>query len=123
ENQLAAGRLPRRDPVDIGVAGVAFVMVDVDQEAAPGDARTDLSQAVETGGVRGDNAVKFMARFGLLKKAVGIEEVVFFREPVLVPTQDLLAFPEQRQGEAELRADAIAVGADVTDDTERAALA
>ena len=65
----------------------------------------------------------FRAAFRLLEQAVGIHEFIFLRNGVLVPAADFFAFVSQRQREAELRADAIAVGPDVADDAKGFALA
>ena len=61
----------------------------------------------------------FWPRLRLLKIAVRVEEAVFLRHGVLVPAHDLLAFGAQGEREAELGADAIAVGPHVADDADR----
>ena len=88
-----------------------------------GDALADRAQALEAGAVGGDHAVEFQAALRLLEQAVGVEKLVFLRDGILVPADDLLAFVLQRQRQAELRADAIAVRPDVADDAKGLALA
>src|SRR6201999_578732 len=74
KNQFAAGRLARRDPVEVAVTRVAGVMIDVDELLAVGHAGADRAEPLEARAIRGDDAVEFLAAFGFLKKAVGIEK-------------------------------------------------
>ena len=99
EDEFAAGRLAGRDPVDIGIAGIALVMIDVDEELATGDAGADFSEAVKAGGIRGNDAVELMAGLGPLKQMLGIEELVFLRERIFVPAKDFLAFSAEGESE------------------------
>src|SRR5204862_3124236 len=50
-----------------------------------------------------------------------IQERVLLRQFVLVPARDAVSLRPERQREPELRADAIAVGPDVSDDADRPA--
>ena len=52
----------------------------------------------------------------------GSRKSYFCGNAILIPADDFLPFVPQGEGEAELRAHAIAIRADVADDTERAAL-
>ena len=61
-----------------------------------------------------------MAAPGFREQALGVKELEFLRHGILIPDGDFFAFVAQRQGEAELRADAIAVGPDMADDAKRA---
>ena len=93
-------------------------MVNVDEHFPVGDALAGLAQPLEARAVGGDDAVEFLAALRLLKQAVGIEKFVFLRNGILVPADDFFAFVSQRQRQAELRADAIAVRPDVADDAK-----
>ena len=116
-------RLARGNPVHVGVARVAFVMVNVDENFPVGDALAGLAEPLETRAVGGDDAVEFLAALRFLKQAVGVEKFVFLRDGILVPADDFFAFVLQRQREAELRADAVAVRPDVADDAKSFVLA
>ena len=70
-----------------------------------------------------DYAVEVQSLFRFLQDAVRIEELVFLRHDVLVPANDFFAFIAQRQGEAKLGADAIAIGPNVADDAKGATVA
>src|SRR5690348_3712775 len=118
KNQFAAGRLPGRDPIEIGVTGVAFVVVDVDETVPPGNTGPHLAQSLETGGVGRNDAVELQPRLGLLNDMIRVEEFIFLRDGVLVPAHHLLALVLERQAQAQLRTDAIAIGTDVADDAE-----
>src|SRR5262249_13386535 len=53
----------------------------------------------------------------------GVEKFIFVRNGIFVPARDFFPVVAQRNRQRELRADAIAVGADVPDDAERFVLA
>ena len=90
------------DPVQVGVARVALVVVDVDEELAVGNAPPDRAETVEGGRVGGHDAVELHALLGLLDDAVPVEELVFLRNAIFVPTGHFLAFGAEREREAEL---------------------
>ena len=115
-NQFARGRIARRDPVQITVARVALVMVNIDERFSSGNERAGFAEALEAGAIRGNDTVEFQTVPRLLEIAIAIEKPVFLRHPVLVPARNLFALGPQRQGQAELRADAIAVGPDMAQD-------
>ena len=60
----------------------------------------------------------FWPRLRFLEQAVGVEKFVFLRDGILVPAGDFFPFVLQGQREAELRADAIAIGPDVADNAK-----
>ena len=98
-------------------------MVNVDELFPLIDAFTNSAKTLKAGAVGSDDEVKFLTLLGLFEIAVGIEEAVFFGNGILVPTDDLFPFSAQRVQEAELRANAITVGPDVTDDANSLRLA
>src|ERR1700719_1141694 len=95
-------------------------MVYIDEQFALGDGRGHRAKALEAGGIGSDDAIEFGAAPGFLKKLVGIKELILLRNDIFVPAHDLLSFIPQGQREAELRADAVAVGTDMADDAKRA---
>ena len=99
------------------------MVIDIDEEVAVLHALADLAQALETGGVGRDHAVEAMSGSGRLNQVAGVEEGELLGHVVFVPADDLSALALQRQCEAELRADAIAVGTDVAGDTNGFAVA
>ena len=105
------------------VACVAGVMINVDELLAIGDARACVAEAFEAGAIGGDDAIKFLAAFRLLKEVVGIEEGKFLGHRILVPDGDLFSLVFDREGEAELGTDAIAIRPDVAEDAESAVAA
>ena len=70
-----------------------------------------------------DDTVKLLSGPGFLHDVVGIQKGELAGHHVLVPAGDLFARVLQGQRQAQLRADAIAIGADVADDAEGAVLA
>jgi hypothetical protein len=116
-NQFAAGRLARGNPVDVGVARVAFVMVNVDENFPVADALATLPSRSKARAIGGDDAVEF-CRVSVFETGRRVEEFVFLRDGIFVPANNFFAFVLQRQREAELRADAIAVGPDMADDAK-----
>ena len=82
-----------------------------------------FADTFQAGRVGGHHAVEVQALLGLLDGAVAVKELVFLRDAVLVPAGHFLALVAEREREAELRADAIPVRADVADDTDGAAFA
>ncbi len=123
ENQFAARRFARGNPVHVGKTRVAGVMVDVDESPALRDAFAHGAQPLEAGGIGRNHAIKFLARLGPLKPAVRIEERVFARHGILVPANDLLALRLERERQPQLRPNAIAVRPHMTHDADGVALA
>ena len=68
-NQFAGGRLARRHPVHVGVARVAFVMVNVDENFPVADALAGLAEPLEARAVGGDDAVEFFAALAVFQSA------------------------------------------------------
>ena len=122
-DQFAAGRIAGGDPINIGVAGVADVVINVDENFAIADAFADLAEAVEAGAIGGDDAVEFFAVLRLVEQSFGIEKFVFLRDGVLVPDGDFFAGVAKGEGEGDLGANAIAIGAHVADDAKGAVFA
>jgi len=85
------------------------------------NATAHFAQAFKTGSIRRDHTIEFVARFGFLKKMIWIQELVFLRIAVFVPTQHLFALVFEGERQAQLRPHAIAVRSDMTDDAEGAA--
>src|SRR5262245_6475784 len=123
ENQLASGRFPGRDPVDVAIARVAGVVVNVDQQFPVLNAFAHFAQPLETRAVCGNHAVEPQSRGRGLKQLVRVEKGEFLRHVVFVPTDDLLALFPQREGKAQLRTDAVSIRPDVTGDTKGPAAA
>lgn len=123
ENQFAAGGFAGRNPVHMGVARVAGVMVNIDELLAIGDAGTDGPETFKARAIRGDDAVKFLAAFWLLEEAFGIEEGEFLGHRVLVPDGDFFPLAFESEGKAELGTDAIAIRPDMADDAKSAMVA
>src|SRR5258708_8010769 len=122
EDEFAAGGFAGRDPVDIGVARVALVMIYVDEEFSAPDARADFSQALEAGRIGGDHAVERLAPPGFLEEFVLVEKLVFPGIGILVPADDPLALVLEGQGQAELRSDTVAIRTYMADDANGAAV-
>src|ERR1051326_7243880 len=118
EDQLAGGGFPGGHPVDVAVACVAGMMIDIDEPFAVLHAFADLPHPFEAGRIRGEDAVESMAGRRRSDEFAGIEEGEFLGKRILVPADDLFALGLQSQSEGELRPDAIAVGADVAGDTQ-----
>jgi hypothetical protein len=95
------------------------MMVDVDEHFAVGDAFAGAAQALEARTIGGDDAIEFAAAARFLEQTLRIKKSVFLRDRIFVPTNDPLAFIAQRMSEAQLRADAIAVGPDMADNADR----
>src|SRR6185503_14025908 len=110
------GRFARGNPIQMTITRVARVVIDVDELLAIRNQGADGAEALKARAIRGDDAVKFLAAFGFLKKGIRIEEREFLRHAVFVPDGDFLALIFQREGEAELGAHAIAIRPDVADD-------
>ena len=91
KNQFAGGRFARGNPVDVAVARVAFVMVNVDENFPVHDAPADFAQPFETCAIGGDDTVEFHPGLRLLKQSVRVEKFVFLRHGILVPADDLFA--------------------------------
>jgi len=123
EDKFPGGRLARRNPIDISIARVAFVVIDVDEELAVGNAGTDFPKPLEAGGVSGDDAIEFLAAFWLLERMVAVEEFIFLRVAIFVPAKNLFAFVAQGEAESKLRANAIAIRPDMAHDANGPALA
>src|SRR5882724_8506986 len=121
EDDFTAGRLAGGDPVDVAIAGVAGVMVDIDEELAAANRVADLAETFEAGAISGDDAIKLLTGAGFLNEMAGVEKGVFMRHGIFIPAGDLFAQGLQCEGQPELRTDAIAVGADVADHADGAA--
>jgi hypothetical protein len=117
-NQLASGGHAGRNPVELRVAGVALVVVYVDEVAVLRGGFADGAEALEAGAVGGDDEVELLAGLGLLHEAGRNHKAEFRRDGVLIPDGDLLALVLKREGEADLGADAITIRADVADDAD-----
>src|ERR1017187_234862 len=102
EDEFPRRRLVSGDPVQVGVARVALVVVDVNEELVVAKAPPARAEAVEGGRVGGYDAVELHALLGLLDDAVPVEELVFLRDAIFVPASDFLAFGAEREREAEL---------------------
>ena len=123
-DQLAAGGLLAGDPVHVAKAGVAGVVVDVDERPAVGDVFLRGAQALDARGVDGDDAVKrALDRPRRLDELIRIEKPQLGGHGILIPADDLLALFEQRQREAKRRADAVTVRPHVAADGDGVALA
>ena len=118
ENKDPGGRLAWGHPVDVAEAGVARVMINVDQHLAVGDVLAHGSQPFVAGRVGGDHRVKRPPRPGLFEDLVRIEKAQFRRHRILVPANDILAAVDQGQGQTELGADAVAVRSQMADDAD-----
>src|SRR3954465_9456430 len=98
-------------------------MIDIDEELALLNGGTDGPTALEAGAIGGDNQIEFFAGLGLVEEFFGVHEGQLAGQNVLVPAGDFLALVLQGHGEAELGADAIAIGPDVAHHTNGFALA
>ena len=79
------------DPIQVAKPSIAFVMVDIDEEGAPGDARADRPKAFEAGRIGGDDTVELAARLRLVKDVIRVQKLVFLGHAILIPTKDFLA--------------------------------
>jgi len=93
------------------------VVIDVDQKLSLLDAAANHTEALETGAVSGDDAIELAAGLGRLEPVLGIKEGQLARNRVLVPTNDFLLLVLQRDGQAQLRANAVAIRPDMAHDT------
>ncbi len=93
-------------------------MVNVDENFPVGDALASFAEPLEARAIRRDDAVEFLAALRFLKQAVGVEKFVFLRNGILVPDRHFFALVPQRQRQAELRADAIAIRPDMADNAK-----
>jgi len=100
ENKFAGRGLTGGDPVDIAVASIALVMIDIDENLARRDARADGAEPFETCGISCNHAIELLSGLRLLDDAVGIQESVFFRGNILIPAGDLFALVLKGEGEA-----------------------
>src|SRR6516162_3393520 len=98
-------------------------MINIDEDIPVRDALAGLAQPLKTRAIRGDDTVKFHSWSWFLEQAVAIKKAVFIRDDVLIPANHAFAFALQGQRQADLRADTIAVGPDMSDDAERFILA
>ena len=96
-------------------------MIDVDEKLALLDAGGDVAESLEAGAVGGDDEIELFATFGFRNETFAVEETEFGRNGILIPDSDAFAFSAQGESEAELGADAIAIGANVADDADGAA--
>src|SRR6266516_543688 len=118
-DQFAGGRLFGGNPIEVGITGIAGVVIDVDERLSVCDAVARYAQALEAGTVGGHDAIELAARVGQFEEFLRVEEGQFRGDGMFVPTNHVLAFVLQSQRQAELGADAIAIGPDVADDTDR----
>src|SRR5690349_4185219 len=102
EKQFARRGLACRDPIEVGVAGVALVVIDVNEELAVSDTRRNRTEALETGGIRGNHAIEFRAALRPLKEAVRVQKLVFLGNRIFVPANDLFALVLQGHSQTEL---------------------
>src|SRR5712692_6692299 len=123
ENQFASGRLFGRHPVEVGVARVAGVVIDVDKQLSVLNVFPRLAEPLEAGAIRGNHTVKFASGPGRLINLVRVQKGQLGRQRVLVPANDLLFLVLQGQRQAQLRTNAVPVRPHVADDTEGLALA
>ena len=73
-NQFAATRFAPGNPVDVGVARIAFVMVNVDEHLPVADALAGFAEPFVARAIGRDNAVEIHPAFRFLKNAVRVEE-------------------------------------------------
>src|ERR1051325_1679373 len=118
EDQFPGGRFPVGDPVQVTVAGVAGVVIDIDEQFSRADVPRDLAKALEAGAVGGDDAVELASPLWRAENLLRIQEGALARDGMLVPAGARFAFILEGVSQAELRADAIAIGTDVADDAE-----
>src|SRR5947207_2890440 len=90
-DEFTRGGFSGGDPVQIAIASVALVMVNIDQELTILDTAADLAEPFEARGVCGDYAIKLVSRLGFLKKMIGVEKLVLLRVAIFVPTEDLFS--------------------------------
>src|SRR5437867_2582800 len=100
EDQFAARGLTRGNPIKISITSIALVMIDVDKHFALRDARADGSQPFETGGVSRNDTIEFQPRLWFLKNLFRIEEFVFLRNAIFIPTEDFFPLVPQSQRQA-----------------------
>ena len=98
-------------------------MVDVDEELAVLNAFADFAQPLEAGAVGGDDAVELLAASGFLQKSVGIQKAQLVGKRSSFQQATFLPWFLQGEGQAELGADAIAIGPDMADDANGLAVA
>src|SRR5579884_2802486 len=115
ENDFTGGCFLGGYPVDVAVARVAGVMVNIDEQFALADVPPSLAQAFETGRIGRNNAIEFLARFWPLHKFIGIEKCQLIGHRVLIPAGDFFALIAQRKRHCQLRANAITIRSDVPD--------
>jgi len=96
-------------------------MVNVDEAFAAGG-RADAAQALEGGAIGANEQIEVSRAGGFLQEVIGVQKGVLLRHGVLVPAEDVLAQFAQGQAQADLGADAIAIGADVAGDAYGLAL-
>jgi len=72
-------------------------MINVDQNLAVSDARADFAQPFKTCRVGRNNAIEFVSGLRFLKSVVRVQELVFLRIAILIPTERLLALISERQ--------------------------
>ena len=95
------------------------MMIDIDEDFSIGDAPSHFAEPVEARGIGCNNTVKLDTRFGLSKKMLWIEKLVLLRQSILIPADYLLALGTKSKSEPELRANAIAIWTNMSDDAKR----
>jgi hypothetical protein len=113
----------RGNPIDIAVARVAFVMVNVDENFPMADTSAEPAQALEACAIGGDDAVKFHSALRLLEQSIPIEELVFLRNGIFIPAINFFPFIFERQRQTQLRSDTVAIRPDVPNNANRFAFA
>src|SRR6266571_6517371 len=123
ENQFARGGLFGRHPVEVGVARVAGVMVDVDEPLSVLNVIPRFAEPLEAGAIGGNHAVKSASGPGRLIYLLRVQKGQLGWQGVLVPANDFFALVLQGQRQAQLRTNAVPVRPDVADDTDGMTLA
>ena len=77
-------------------------MVNVDEKLALADGGTGFAEALDAGGVGGDDAIKLQAGPGFLDKFLRVKKGEFLRQPVLVPASHRLTLVAEGEGQTEL---------------------
>src|SRR5213594_1230072 len=122
-DEFTGGRLLVGDPIEVPVARVAGVMVDIDEDLPVLDALPGLAEPLEAGAIRGNHAVECATWLRGVEEAVRVEEGQLAGHRILVPNGDGLAGVLEGEGQAELGTDAIPIGPDVADDADGVAVA
>ena len=121
EDDAATGGGGALYDVDVAVAGVGAVVVDVDDAGMGSEAlRRYVAQALPITGVHADEHLRQLGP-GLRQGANGIrpgQEGIAARHAVFIPQRDLFAHSSQSQPQCQRGADGIAIRPEVGDDTK-----